>query len=560
MPDSSISRRPRRAALGATRRWGGGLATLLVAGVVTALSPQPATGGLAESDSEATLGTVVVTGPSVEAAARQVRLARGSVTAELAIVDGVVAELPQGADLPRGYSIVPDRSVSFASDSPSEVTKAAWVRQTLGLPPAGDEGAGVTVALVDTGVADVEDLSGRLDHIDVTGTGPGDGYGHGTYLAGVMAGSGAASGGRYQGVAPQARILDVKVADRTGVTSLSLVLEGLQRVSDTAKQYGTRVVNLSLASYSPMPYQVDPLNQALRSLWHRGLTVVVASGNDGPQGGTVASPGNDPTLLTVGGLSDAYSASRADDSVAAFSGRGPTNQGVLKPDLVAPGSDVVGLRSRGSSVDVRYPQARVDDNHVRASGTSASAAVASAAVAGILSTNPDLRPDQIKYLVTETAYVDGEVAASTGAGAGGLDLRGALALANSPRVRRMAARSGTAPGGVEGWASLADAFARGEQDGATEAWRQLTPAARSWAARSWAALDPAARSWAARSWAATSWADDETSPQEWAARSWAARSWAGDDWAARSWAGDDWAARSWAGDSWGARSWAMSWR
>jgi serine protease AprX len=556
MSGKLTSRRPHGGVLHPARRWVGGLAMLLVAGALTALPPQAATAELVQANADDRADSVVVTGTDADASARQVRLAGGTVTAKLAIVDGVVAELPEGARLPSGYSVVPDRSVSFASETPSEVTKAALVRETVGLAPTGTEGAGVTVALVDTGVADVDDLSGRLDHIDVTGTGPGDGYGHGTYLAGVIAGSGAASGGRYQGVAPQARILDVKVADSTGVTSLSLVLEGLQQVANTAGRYGTKVVNLSLASGSPMPYQVDPLNQALRTLWHRGLTVVVASGNDGPQSGTVASPGNDPTLLTAGGLADAYSAARTDDSVAAFSGRGPTNQGVQKPDLVAPGAHVVGLRSPGSHVDVAYPHARVDDDHVRASGTSASAAVTSAAIAGILSVNPELSPDQLKYLVTETAYREGDLSVSTGAGAGGLDLRAAFQAADSPKVRRIAAKPTAAPGSAEQWASLADAFADGDRRGVAEAWRQLTPAARSWAARSWATLDPVARSWAARSWAATSWGDGETSSQEWAARSWAARSWAGEDWAARSWAGDDWVARSWASGDWVARSWA----
>lgn len=564
MSDRTKHTRSRSTTLLSGRRLAAGFTALLVAGSLTALSPVSSAGQLAPG-AGAPARTVVVTGPQAAATAHQVRLAGGTVTAELAIVDGVVAELPQEARLPLGYSVVPDRSVAFASEAPADAKEGALVRETLGLAPTGAEGGGVTVAVVDTGVADVADLAGRVDHIDVTGTGAGDGYGHGTYLAGVIAASGVASQGRYQGVAPQARILDVKVADSSGVTSLSLVLQGLQQVSDTSKRYGTKVVNLSLVSDSPMPYQVDPLNQALRTLWHEGLTVVVASGNDGPATGSVNSPGNDPTLLTAGGLSDAYSASRADDSVSAFSGRGPTDQGVDKPDLVAPGTHVVGLRAPGSRVDLTYPEARVDESHVRASGTSASAAVTSAAAASILSENPGLRPDQVKYLVRETAYQDGELAGSTGAGAGGLDLGAALELARSPRIPHAAGKAKPAPGGVAHWAALSDAFARGKKEGVVQAWQRLNPAARSWAARSWASLDPVARSWAARSWAATSWGDDETSSEEWAARSWAARSWAGEDWAARSWAGEDWtarswAARSWAGDDWAARSWAArSW-
>ncbi|QBX56746.1 hypothetical protein EXE58_15625 [Nocardioides seonyuensis] len=554
MTDQTDRTPSREAARRAPRRWVGGITALLVTGGLAALAPVASTGQPAVVDGGT--ATVVVTGPGTDATAHQVRVAGGEVTAELALVDGVVAKLPAGASLPSGYTVVPDRAVAFASEEPGEVKKSALVRETLGLAATGDEGAGVTVALVDTGVAEVAELDGRLEHIDVTGTGPGDGFGHGTYLAGVIAASGVSSQGRYQGVAPRARILDVKVADDTGATSLILVLQGLQQVADTAKQYGTSVVNLSLVSDSPLPYQVDPLNRALRTLWNRGLTVVVPSGNTGPAEGTVNSPGTDPGLLTAGGLADASTASRADDSVTAFSGRGPTDQGVSKPDLVAPGAHVVGLLAPGSNIDLTYPDARVGDAHVRASGTSASAAVTSGAVAGILSASPRLRPDQVKYLLTRTAYQDGELARVTGAGAGGLDLRAALELARTSKIPHTPTSTSPVPGGPGRWVALTDAFARGDKAAATQAWNQLNPAARSWAARSWAALNPAARSWAARSWAATAWGDDQTSGEEWAARSWAARSWAGDDWAARSWAGDDWAARSWAGDDWAARSWA----
>ena len=178
----------------------------------------------------------------------------------------------------------------------------------------------------------------------------GDGYGHGTFVAGLVAGSGKSSSGAYAGVAPAARILDVKVADSDGSTDLVTVLKGLQAV---AADKSVDVVNLSLSSGSPLPYQIDPLSAALEGLWRRGVTVVVPAGNDGPNNGTIASPGTDPVLLTAGGLDAHGTASRSDDSVADWSGRGPAPQGVQKPDLVAPGAHVVSLRTPSAARSTR---------------------------------------------------------------------------------------------------------------------------------------------------------------------------------------------------------------
>jgi serine protease AprX len=519
---------------------------------------------------------VVVTSATSQLAADAVRQAGGEVTAYLPLGNAVAAVLPQGSVLGGDVVVVPDRTVSFASVTGATMSPTSTMRQTLGLPAVGSEGRGVTVALVDTGVADVPDLAGRLEHIDVTGASGGDGYGHGTFLAGLIAGSGAQSDGRFQGTAPSARILDVKVADANGTTSLSAVLRGLQALADRPDDRRPDVVNLSLSSASPLPYQVDPLNQALRALWYRGVTVVVAAGNSGPDDGTISTPGNDPTLLTVGGIDEAGSADRADDAVADWSSRGRTTQNVAKPDVVAPGAHVVGLRSVDSVIDRAHPGSRVAESYFLGSGTSMAAAVVSGAVADILAAGPALQPDQVKQLLQDTAYRSKDLKMKDGAGSGGVNLSTALEVATSGKASSLTThRTSAAPGSPDGWLTLSDALARGDRDAAEQTWNALSPAARSWAARSWASLDPAARSWAARSWAARSWADTETDSREWAARSWAARSWAGEDWAARSWAGgdwlarswaarswagDDWAARSWANDAWDARSWAALWR
>ncbi|HYN95843.1 MAG TPA: S8 family serine peptidase, partial [Pilimelia sp.] len=443
-----------------------------------------------------------------DAAADAVVAAGGRVLAALPVTRGVAARLPRGATLGTQWTVAPQRSMRVA-ETPQPVGggPVATVRQTLGLPAAGAEGAGVTVAVVDTGIADVPDLAGRVtERVDVTGTGAGDGYGHGTFMAGLIAGTGSAAGGAYRGVAPAANLVDVKVADGEGHTDLITVLRGLQWVSDHARD--VQVVNLSLSSDSPLPYQVDPLNQALRMLWHRGVTVVVPSGNDGPGNGTVTSPGNDPLLLTAGGLDERGTADRRDDAVGAWSGRGPTWQGDAKPDLVAPGGALVSLRAPGSAVDIAVPHARIGTDYLRGSGTSMATAVTSGVVAATLAVEPKLRPDAIKRLLVGTAYDAPEL--TTAAGAGGLDAARVLAAAptwrNTPAEERHQRDMAVLARDAADWSAFEAAVLAG--DGATAAarWKRLTPASRDWAARAWAQLDPAARAWAARAWAARAWA------------------------------------------------------
>jgi serine protease AprX len=505
---------------------------------------------------------VVVTGSGAEAAARAVEAAGGEVLANLPIADGVAARLPLGSSLGADWVIAPQRELSVAeAATPTAAGAATTVRQMLGLPATGTEGRGVTVAVMDTGIADVPELAGRVTaRVDLTGAGNGDGYGHGTFMAGLIAASGAASDGAHRGVAPGAGLVDVKVADAQGRTDLITVLRGLQWVSEHRKDID--VLNLSLSSNSPLPYQLDPLTQALEALWQRGVTVVVPSGNDGPGTGSVTSPGNDPVLLTAGGLDAVGTADRGDDVVGAWSGRGPTWQGDAKPDLVAAGGHVVSLRSPGSVVDLSSPQARIGDDYFRGSGTSMAAAVTSAMAAAALSVQPKLGPDSIKNLFVSTAYSSAGLTRTAGGGAGGLDA--AAVLAAAPRwhtgkaQNRFEQDTASIRQDAKRWTAYAKAMAEGDPQTTARAWAALSPASRDWAARAWAQLDPAARAWAARAWAARAWAgaDETWAARAWAARAWAARAWADAGWSARAWADADWTARAWAGDDWAARAWA----
>ena len=519
--------------------------------IALALASATAVSGLpgAQAAGSPHLRTVVVSGVGDVVAA--VTRAGGDVLDRLPLIGGVSARLPENAQLPAAWTVVANRSVRVSGGSDS-TGPASTVRATLGLGAPQGEGAGVTVAVVDTGVADVADLAGRVTHVDVSGSRDGsqDGYGHGTFVAGLVAGNGSSSDGAYAGVAPGASILDVRVASSDGSSDLVRVLKGLQAV---AAHPEVDVVNLSLSSGSPLPYQIDPLTVALESLWRKGITVVVPAGNDGEDGKrTITSPGVDPVLLTVGGLDENATARHSDDSVAAWSSQGPAPQGVAKPDLVAPGAHVISTASVGSVVWNDNPTSRVGTSYQKGSGTSFSTAVASGAAAILLADRPELSPDQVKSLTTSSAY---DVAGSKRlTGAGGLDLARAL-TATAPEVR--AARN-EIPGSASSWATLLQALLDGDAVTAASSWALLSPEARQWAARQWAELSPDARQWAARQWAASSWAASSWAAVEGSAEQWAARQWAARQWAARQWADSDWSARQWSARQWSARQWSDS--
>jgi len=565
----------------ANRTTGRHWAALGLAGALTLpLLAAPASGATPTA-STAPFRTVVVLAGDLATGAGQaavaVRAAGGRVLDSLPLVGGVSAELPASARLAPSYTVVPDRRLTLTGEATAAATApSSTVRATLGLPPAGNEGSGVTVAVVDTGIADVADLAGQVRaSFDLTDRGrdrddirtSGDGYGHGTFMAGLIAGTGASSGGAVRGVAPGAKLVDVKVADERGETSLIRVLRGLSVLSSHGRRLGVRVVNLSLSSGSTLPYQLDPLNLALQGLWDRGMVVVVPSGNTDGAAGSVTSPGNDPTLLTVGGLDEAATAARGDDGVAAWSGRGPSWQGDAKPDLAAPGASVLSLRAPGSAVDRAYPSARVGGSYFRGSGTSMATAVTAAAAAAVLAQRPELTPSDVKTLFTTTSYRAPGLTRGA-AGAGGLDAAAALAAAGTVQAGSTPDRAEAVPGSLAQWRRLLDAIERGDAAAASRAWAALDPASRAWASRAWATLDPASRAWASRAWAsrAWAWANEDVDSQEWmsifwasrawASRAWASRAWASRAWASRAWAADDWLSRAWAGGDWDSRAWA----
>ena len=350
---------------------------------------------------------VVVTGNAGAVVGAVERLG-GTIIRNLPLVDGVSARVPRAsvaalAALPEIRSVTPNLRVAVQGryGEGSGVASAVY-SDTVRAPKAwagGWDGEGTGVAVVDTGIAAGGDLAGQVAAVvDLTAEKDGvDRYGHGTFVAGLIAGTGASSAGAVRGVAPGAHLVSVKVAGRDGSTDLVTVLAGLQWVVDHRNDYGIRVLNLSLGVSSAEDYRTNPLNIAVERVWNAGIVVVAAAGNDGTAPGTITKPGDDPLVVTAGASDDRTTAAVNDDALAPFSGAGPTaSNGVAKPDLVAPGTSVVSLRVAGSTIDQAVPSARIGEHYFKGSGTSFSAALVSGAAAVVLTRDASLTPNQVK--------------------------------------------------------------------------------------------------------------------------------------------------------------------
>jgi serine protease AprX len=296
--------------------------------------------------------------------------------------------------------------------------------QTMGVTPLwkfGVAGTGVGVAVIDTGVdgalPDFASADGHHSRVIVSAvdnphaTSANDGYGHGTDVAGIIAGNGnnrPASDplhGQYVGVAPNANLVSIKVADETGATSVLDVIYGLQFALEHQAQYNIRVVNLSLDSATPQSYKTDPLDAAVEATWMHGIVVVAAAGNRGSASDAVQySPANDPYVITVGGLDENGTADPSDDAVASWSSQGTTQDGVQKPDVYAPGAHIVSVLAPGSVFAGSCSACLVGGGqYIRTSGTSMATPVIAGLVADLLQIHPRWTPDQVKGDLTSAA-------------------------------------------------------------------------------------------------------------------------------------------------------------
>jgi len=280
---------------------------------------------------------------------------------------------------------------------------------TVGAPEVWDRsvtGKGIGVAVLDTGIYPHPDLAGRIivfkDFVK-NKTKTYDDNGHGTHCAGDVASDGSKSDSLYRGAAPGCNLIGIKVLDNMGSGSLSTVIQGIQWCIQNKDRYGIRVISMSLGSTAMQSYEDDPVCLAVEEAWNNDIVVCVAAGNEGPEPRTIASPGIDPLVITVGASNDKNSVRFNDDAVAEFSSRGPTIDGLAKPDVLCPGTNIISLRSPKSTLDFSNKTARVGDDYVSLSGTSMATPICAGVVALMLEANGRLRPDEVKEIIMSTA-------------------------------------------------------------------------------------------------------------------------------------------------------------
>ena len=287
------------------------------------------------------------------------------------------------------------------------------------------------MAILDSGIATTSDLqSSRIvgwKDLVHNRKAPYDDAGHGTFVAGLIAGDGTASlpldqdgyaTMQFRGVAPAADIIGVKVLDKTGQGRASSVMSGILWVIAHKDEYNIRVLNLSLGSNPVAPADFDPIARAVELAWKNGITVVCAAGNEGEFGpGGILSPGNSPYVITVGATDTRQTASLDDDAVTFYSSVGPTLwDEYAKPDLVAPGNRLISLRVKDSYIDSEFPQnlipvasyvpgapADAEPSYLMLSGSSTSAPVGAGVAALMIGEDPDLSPDDVKVRMMGTA-------------------------------------------------------------------------------------------------------------------------------------------------------------
>jgi len=306
----------------------------------------------------------------------------------------------KGSGMANGYFYFD--SIQFTFDYPATANYYLGTTGADALQYEGLNGQGVTVAVVDSGISQGPSLAGRVTEPVMF---PGlDDNGHGTHVAGIIGGDGNLFK-TFRGVAPGVNLISLDVTDSAGMSYESTVVGALQWVYDHKAQYNIRVVNMSLNSSAEVSYHNSPLDAACEILWFNGVVVVASAGNKGPAGGyntTKTAPGNDPFIITVGASDEHDNTDPSNDTVAAFTSFGITQDGFSKPDILAPGYNVVSLLSPNSNWSVAHADRVVELFFIRLSGTSMAAPMVSGAAALLLQDEPNLTPDQVKYRLLNT--------------------------------------------------------------------------------------------------------------------------------------------------------------
>jgi serine protease AprX len=478
-----------------------------------------------------------------------------------------------------------------AYDPASDVNSAASTAEYLGAEAwwnAGYTGKGIDVAVIDSGVAPVAglDAPGKVLYgpdLSLDSQAPNlanyDTYGHGTFMAGLIGGHDSAltapyanaSASAYRGIAPDARIVSLKVATADGGADVSQVIAAIDWVVQHAHDPGLNihVINLSYGTNSTQAYGNDPLAFAVEQAWKKGIVVVAATGNSGYQRGNnapgLADPAYDPFVIAVGASDSMGTVSTRDDTVASFSASSSGCGSCKNPDFLAPGAHMQGPRVPNSWIDGNHPEGRLDSRYFRGSGTSEAAAITAGAVALVLQKYPTMTPDLVKRFFATNAV---KLASSDSQAQGAGEIRLGQMLQATPQWsytgQNAAASTGT--GTIEGARGQDHLTGNGvplsgEQDIfgrplAAGAMAVAEASGSSWSGGFWNGSSWSGSSWSGSSWSGSSWSGSSWSGSSWSGSSWSASSWSGSSWSGSSWSGSSWTGSSWTGNSWASASWS----
>jgi serine protease AprX len=486
---------------------------------------------LAARQPKASAEVIVQFSRSLPASGQRALVARsgGRVTRELHVIHGLAARMTaaeavrlgrdarvraislNGAIAPQS---IPTSNLQTTFERTIHAT-SAWNK-----PGGGLTGKGVGVAVIDTGIAGnlIDFQSSQADGqyqgtnsrvigsavVNPDATTATDLYGHGTHVAGIIAGNanarpyGDSLRGDYIGVAPDANLISIKASDDAGQSTVLDVIYGLQFAVDHKADYNIRVVNLSLDSTTAQSYKSDPLDAAAEAAWFNGIVVVAAAGNRGTDSDAVSyAPANDPYVITVGATDDNNTGGATDDTIADWSSRGVTQDGVQKPDLYAPGAHIVSTLAPGSVFTTLCPACVFGGGqYIRAGGTSMAAPMVAGAVADVLQSHPSWTPDQVKAAL--------KLGANTLSGVKTLEVnRTNDANPSTP------ANQGLTPNGLIDPSTGDIDYTRS-----------------SWSRSSWSdAADLLRSSWSRSSWSRSSWSSTDSSGAETTRSSWSRSSW-----------------------------------
>ena len=501
--------------------WGKGFCVMIVLVLLALILPmanateaganvQPVLAQMAATHPDSTISVIVQKSTQDNRAEEAVAALDGKVTQDLHIINGFAAELKARnvaelaqADGVRWVSLdAPMVSSACAQCVDTTKLKGVYV-QSINADKVWNnnpyrQGQGIGVAVVDSGVNPQQDLNtvagaNRIVASAQFNSGYNqsvyDGYGHGNHVAGIIGGNGSRSSGAYIGVAPLVNIINVKVSDDAGGSTAKNVVAGLQWVLDNKAAYNIKVVNLSLNSTVSESYHTSPIDAAAEILWFNKIVVVASAGNQ--KAGTVYAPANDPFVITVGATDDKGTNGIGDDAMATFSSYGNTSDGFAKPDLVAPGTNIVALMANtNSALALAHPANVVNGIYFKMSGTSMAAPMVSGAAALLLQDEPNLTPDQVKYRLKTTANKNWPGYNAAQAGAGYLDVNAAV--------------TGTSTASANTGITISKLLFTGTSS--------TNNGSASWGSASWGSASWGSASWGSASWGSASWGSDYWAP------------------------------------------------